>query len=398
MAENVATEKEIISTTLQKFGYLRTARVLGNSVNLSQQSDGTEELKKWVKSLNIPQEGKKFFPSDKSEVDYNLDYKLGCSPDEVLSLCRCYQESYRNLGLLNKSICTPYEKHQNLSGEVVLFPLPYYSSFGTKMSAKEQICFVERDETTPNQKMRYLEVRTMEGYRKRWPRADCIGIISPAKLPVWAKEELEKLKTNPKVDNYFKYFAKGTAFPSPSLEDIRYIARSSEHFLVAESNNQKPTTFMIGYLNQEGNSFLVEDSEGWFGTDYLEARGVFQEKYEKLEVNTMEQEQYTQEDCNSEITEFTNQILILKAEVMKPEYQNQENQLWLATHGSGCQEGTNYFSDTVHVTCLIDNDSGAFARVDFLGVAKEEILPDWAKEKRDELLAERNTPDDWQDR
>lgn len=111
----------------------------------------------------------------------------------------------------------------------------------------------------------------------------------------------------------------------------------------------------------------------------------------------MEQNLFTRDDCKAEITEYEGQVLILKPTILKPEFQDKENQLWLATHGYGCYE-KGYFSDTVHVTCLSDNDIGAFGRDDFLGVAKEEVLPDWAKEKRDEILAERNAPDDEQDR
>lgn len=112
----------------------------------------------------------------------------------------------------------------------------------------------------------------------------------------------------------------------------------------------------------------------------------------------MKQNQFTRDDCNLEINTYVGQVLIIRTESLYEEYQNTENQLWLATHGTGCFPWSEPMSDTVHAICLYDNDYGAFVRPDFLGVAKEEILPEWAKEKRDEILAERNAPDDEQDR
>ncbi|MFI3249739.1 MAG: hypothetical protein R3Y07_02090 [Eubacteriales bacterium] len=107
----------------------------------------------------------------------------------------------------------------------------------------------------------------------------------------------------------------------------------------------------------------------------------------------MEKQQYNVDHCNLEITDYVGQILIMKPESLYEEYQNTEYQLWVATHGTGCFGWSGSFSDTVHAICLTDQDYGAFGRSDFLGVAKDEILPDWAKEKRDEILDGRNHQD-----
>lgn len=112
----------------------------------------------------------------------------------------------------------------------------------------------------------------------------------------------------------------------------------------------------------------------------------------------MKQEQYTHEDCKAELKDYVGQILILKPDAMYEEYQNTEYQLWLATHGTGCFSWSEPASDTVHAICLSDKDYGVFSRDDFYGVAKEEILPDWAKESYKEILAERITPEESQDR
>lgn len=96
--------------------------------------------------------------------------------------------------------------------------------------------------------------------------------------------------------------------------------------------------------------------------------------------------QYNKEHCDPDMTEYVGQILIMKPETMCEEFQNTQYQLWLATHGTGCFSWSEPMSDTIHAVCLTDNDYGAFSRVDFYGVANEDILPPWALEKREHLL------------
>lgn len=103
-------------------------------------------------------------------------------------------------------------------------------------------------------------------------------------------------------------------------------------------------------------------------------------------------EKYSEEHCNHEKKEYVNEILIIKPEALYEEYQAKEYQLWLATHGTGCFSWCTSMSDTIHAVCLSDDDYGAFSRDNFIGVAKEETLPEWAKEKRNQLLND-NTQD-----
>ena len=65
-----------------------------------------------------------------------------------------------------------------------------------------------------------------------------------------------------------------------------------------------------------------------------------------------------------------------------------ENQLFFATHGNGCTP--NASGRTVFGYFLSDGETAAFDRSDFLGIADEEQLPDWAKEK---LLKEQTAAD-----
>ena len=66
---------------------------------------------------------------------------------------------------------------------------------------------------------------------------------------------------------------------------------------------------------------------------------------------------------------------------------NPRNQLWLAEGGFGCSPTAS--GRAVYATCLGDGEQTRWNRTDFTGVLKDELLPDWAREKLDELQAQK---------
>ena len=58
------------------------------------------------------------------------------------------------------------------------------------------------------------------------------------------------------------------------------------------------------------------------------------------------------------------------------------NQLWLAHDGFGCPHA---IGRSIRCTCLGDGEMTRWNCTDFVGVLKEEHLPDWAMEKLAEL-------------
>jgi len=83
------------------------------------------------------------------------------------------------------------------------------------------------------------------------------------------------------------------------------------------------------------------------------------------------------------LQDYTNRLLILKAEVLKDEYKIGDNQYFFARTGFGCDpdaRGTKVFGEF-----LLDGEKTHFNRYDFLGVADESQLPEWATKKLQEL-------------
>ena len=71
-------------------------------------------------------------------------------------------------------------------------------------------------------------------------------------------------------------------------------------------------------------------------------------------------------------------VLVLSPNTLKEEYWSPENQLWLAESGFGCSPTAR--GRSILCVCLGDGEQTRWNRNDFIGVLKDEYLPDWAKE------------------
>ena len=78
-------------------------------------------------------------------------------------------------------------------------------------------------------------------------------------------------------------------------------------------------------------------------------------------------------------TDYTNKVLILDPSVLKDEFKTPDDQLFLAKGGFGCH--LNSRGRKVFGQFLKDGEDTHFYREDFIGVIRDEYLPDWAKEK-----------------
>ena len=88
--------------------------------------------------------------------------------------------------------------------------------------------------------------------------------------------------------------------------------------------------------------------------------------------------------CESGHLDYEGKVLALSPATLKESYWQPESQLWYAFGGFGCSPTAS--GRKVLCTCLGDGETTSWDRSDFLGVVKEEHLPDWAMEKRQELL------------
>lgn len=93
---------------------------------------------------------------------------------------------------------------------------------------------------------------------------------------------------------------------------------------------------------------------------------------------------YGTEHCETIWQELRGKVLVMKPSTLKESYWSPENQLWYAEGGFGCSPTAS--GRAVYATCLGDGENHVrWNREDFLGVLKEDLLPDWAREQLDKL-------------
>lgn len=78
-------------------------------------------------------------------------------------------------------------------------------------------------------------------------------------------------------------------------------------------------------------------------------------------------------------------VLVLSTDTLLEQFWSQENQLWLANGGFGCDPKAR--GRAIHATCLGDDETVFWNRNDFTGVLDEQYLPEWAREKLQTLRA-----------
>ena len=100
--------------------------------------------------------------------------------------------------------------------------------------------------------------------------------------------------------------------------------------------------------------------------------------YRKL---VMDLGMFDQKQCEPDSSEldYTGKVLVLSPNTLKEEYWSPENQLWLAESGFGCSPTAR--GRSILCVCLGDGEQTRWNRNDFIGVLKDEYLPDWAKER-----------------
>ena len=76
-------------------------------------------------------------------------------------------------------------------------------------------------------------------------------------------------------------------------------------------------------------------------------------------------------------------VLVLSPDTLKESCWTPQNQLWLAHDGFGCTPGA--IGRSIRCTCLGDGEETRWNRTDFIGVLKEECLPQWAAEALSKL-------------
>ena len=89
--------------------------------------------------------------------------------------------------------------------------------------------------------------------------------------------------------------------------------------------------------------------------------------------------------------DYEGKVLVLSPDTLKETYWTPQAQLWYAHDGFGCSPKA--IGRSIRCTCLGDGEMTRWNRTDFVGVLKDEFLPEWAKEKLMELKGQEQNND-----
>ena len=88
-----------------------------------------------------------------------------------------------------------------------------------------------------------------------------------------------------------------------------------------------------------------------------------------------------------------NKVVVIKGNILRPEFRHANHQLMLCTGGFGAQ--ANARGRTCYCISLFDGRQTSYYRSDVLGVIEPEKLPEWAKEglaKANEIREQERKP------
>lgn len=144
--------------------------------------------------------------------------------------------------------------------------------------------------------------------------------------------------------------------------------------------------YMCAYC--EANDIIASYYDSVGGEDYAEIVGIFGERIkeqaertqEKLRQERLDGEQsilVTEKDCTLITSEddLNNQVVVIRADVLRPEYRSARYQLRLCTGGFGASPHSR--GSACYCKDLVTGKDSRFERRDILGVMEPDELPQW---------------------
>lgn len=166
-----------------------------------------------------------------------------------------------------------------------------------------------------------------------------------------------------------------------------------EKEIILASNEQSTDgeKYLCGFV--ERNDLFELCSECMVSDDYIEIvhlfgsrvaneAELFREQVEKLDIPVAV---ITEADCIPDhyTKDINGKIIAIDPKVLKPEFRRADRQLYLVTGGFGAS--ANSRGSAVFCTNFHTGESTRYERMDIMGEVKPDCMPDWAKEKAQEL-------------
>ena len=223
-----------------------------------------------------------------------------------------------------------------------------------------------------------MDAKSMHEERKWWDsfyqNVECARDIEKA-INLFFDEDMEQLKPGCAEAVLEKWGFKRTRFVLANT-----LAQEAPQY-ARQFGQENQDWCKSVYVPPDGKSnryFAVDRGIGLTDAFLTQTREV----YQALEL-------FGPEHCDSGALDYEGKVLVLSPDTLRESCWDARNQLWYGEGGFGCSPTAS--GRAVYATCLGDGEQARWNRADFIGVLKEEFLPDWAREKLAEIQSLQHT-------
>ena len=192
----------------------------------------------------------------------------------------------------------------------------------------------------------------------------------------------------------------GRRFVGETRYEVKHALKVGDKEIVfaEDKNAENGMRWFVG--DYTSNDILGQYVDCQVSDDYLEAIHEFSVRVNtqikkmiaEIGKNDLQHEVFTAEHCyhNDRGQSIEGKIVAIKADIFRPEYRRGDVQLVLVSGGNGAR--ANSRGNAVFCYRLNDGKHTRFERYDVQGEVTPEHLPQWAKDKAAEIMAEKAEP------
>ena len=166
----------------------------------------------------------------------------------------------------------------------------------------------------------------------------------------------------------------------------------TKEIIIGEDKTAAPDERFV-VANYENNGIFERYVDALVGGDYAEIVKIFAERVKNEAEKVIDEKSkisvdmtpITKDGCQvlKADDSIKNKLVVIRADVFKPEYQISTKQLQLCTGGFGAEPNSR--GSACFCTNIYSGKESRFERSDVLGIIEKDDLPDWAKERLDEV-------------
>ena len=230
-----------------------------------------------------------------------------------------------------------------------------------------------------------------ETYLYPWSRGDA---QNRGELELWQKSHDANISCRKAIDGAIgRDFDESTLAPGCAASVIAEYGYKRTAFVLANTvqNLEHDGRFSVENRAWAQRVYAPEDSLADISaSSHPAVLNIFIDQYRRA-IQALGMFDRTQCEADTGELDYTGRVLVLSPDILKESCWRLEDQLWYAHDGFGCRPHAR--GRSIRSTCLGDGEQTRWNRADFVGVLKDELLPEWARERLAELTGQKQSGD-----